>query len=193
MTAIRNPWELDPDIEGAADLLRKRHAASPAFKLLEPVPPPTDERCVCLDSPIYLTDMAGLTRRILRCGTCNGDVDPAALELTSEATDATAYWSVLAQAFGSLELDSAEFEQMAVQELLDPDGATNLRGYAARDAIATCTRRQVYLRFFQPHTEAGYRAVEQCPRCGAALDTVAAPKAFDCVCTNCMLGFHTTY
>ncbi len=151
----------------------------PYFKLRPPSPTPPDELCDCETiSEIYLAHKLGSNP--VHCLRCNGEVPPERLGFDEKLAEAIAFWNFLYGSLNYLWLDSGEYEQWALDRLLDPKGQVNLRGMELSRQLGSLVR--TYYLWFQDSDEA---PPETCPVCGAAF--LAKEGSLFIVCEPCLL------
>lgn len=108
----------------------------------------------------------------LHCLDCNLEVDPETIGFDGQLADAIAFWDAQHGALESLELASADYEQWAREQLLDPDRPTNRE--ARRLARELSAYRRCYAWFFQPQSDEDWEPPTMCPVCREALTPYSA-------------------
>ncbi|RIK84208.1 MAG: hypothetical protein DCC68_02145 [Planctomycetota bacterium] len=101
--------------------------AGPYWKLRPAPPTPKDELCGgATIEAITLRDSLG--PNCVYCLRCNGEVAPERIGFGHAIAEDMARWRFVYRGLHSLWLDSTEYEQWALERLLDPDGAVNITG-----------------------------------------------------------------
>jgi predicted nucleic acid-binding Zn ribbon protein len=103
--------------------------------------------------------------------------------------DDVAHWCQLENAFLQLWFDSAEYEEFAEGELINPDSPVNKEGLALRAKLETV--RHCYFVFFQRFLDdiAEYEVPTQCPACRGVLISNERSRGDLLVCEECSIAF----
>lgn len=138
----------------------------PYLKLRPTPPTPTDELCLCDDSPAIVLQ-SHLSPNPISCAHCNLEVPPEQIGFSVELAEALAHWREFHDAFYRLWLDSGEFEAWAADQLSDPQSTVNLRAFELVSKLNE--HRRAYLWWFQDNTRDDFIPISNCPKCDAAL------------------------
>ena len=126
------------------------------------------------DTNIEYCDCEQVTRILLvyvlsvnpiHCYECKGTIDPEKIELSNERTRNIDNWHSVFRSLYSLWLDSGEYEKLAKQSLLNPDGEVNVKG--ARIAKDLSKNISTYYWWFHDSDDDD---LTNCPNCDDALD-----------------------
>jgi len=111
--------------------------------------------------------MASLGFNPIHCLECNLEVPPELLELGAELANAIAHWLRTYGAIDALELQSADYEQWARAQLMNPQSPPN------REALELARRLNelvpTYFWFWQPEGDDDWQPPSSCPVCGGVL------------------------
>lgn len=125
----------------------------------------------------------------LGCSMCRGEIEPSALPLPLSMVDSVAHWCQLENAFQHLWLDSADYEEFAEQELLNPNSPVNKEGLALRAELEIV--RPCYFIFFQRFLDdiSEYEVPTECPVCKGVLVANDRGRGDLLVCEECSIAF----
>jgi hypothetical protein len=141
---------------------------------------PPGERCACTGGrPLKL--MSALGANPFFCMACTREVDPASLGLADAVLEQVAVWRSVFDAIDRLWLDSSAYEGWAEGELSRLTSDVNVRGRAARAAVAGTVDCYYWL-FRAPD-----RPLGACPGCGGAWTAFAATGNPHLLCEHCKL------
>ena len=139
----------------------------PYWRLRDQSPSPEEEICAC-DGAIAILLADRFSLNPIACARCNGEVPPERIGFDARLAQRLSYWREYHHCFYFLWLDSGEYEEWALRQLLDPLGAVNRLGVEMVGELGKF--RKAYLSWFQDESEDSWEPPAACPRCSGHLD-----------------------